>query len=238
MLMFASSARPAGRPVPGHDALLALIQASLRNAGDLLGEARLLVGNGHSARAHALGTLAFEETGKAFLCDMALVPRPEPFFGLRAKGSFWAAWRDHTEKLLWAQGFQQLLIGEPGSPATQALERLIAAVSDGHLRQLRGLYVDYDGTRLLLPGDITMEEAEEVLASAESLLAVAAQAYLTDDLEERARVLIDQREDVMALLDQADQSIQADTDSAVDQFRQYFHAALGPQGAAEPLPPS
>jgi hypothetical protein len=59
-----SSARPAGRPVPGHDALLALIQASLRNAGDLLEEARLLVGNGHSARAHALGTLAFEEMGK------------------------------------------------------------------------------------------------------------------------------------------------------------------------------
>jgi AbiV family abortive infection protein len=34
------------------------------NAGDLLEEARLLVGNGHSARAHALGTLAFEEMGK------------------------------------------------------------------------------------------------------------------------------------------------------------------------------
>jgi hypothetical protein len=42
----------------------------------------------------------------------------------------------------------------------------------------------------------------------------------------------------MAFLDQADQTIQANTDSAVYQFRQYLHSALRPQSAAEPLPPS
>lgn len=62
------------RPVPPRHDLVTLLQACLHNAGDLLTDARLLLEAGQAPRAHALATLAFEETGKAFICIPALLP--------------------------------------------------------------------------------------------------------------------------------------------------------------------
>ena len=88
---------------------MTLLQACLHNAGDLLTDARLLLEAGRAPRAHALATLAFEETGKAFICIPALLPVPEPFFGSRGH-DFWAAWNSPTDKLTWARGFLALLM--------------------------------------------------------------------------------------------------------------------------------
>lgn len=75
--------------------LVRLLQACLHNAGDLLTDACLLLEADRAPRAHALATLAFEETGKAFICILALLPGPELFFGSRGY-DFWAAWNSHT----------------------------------------------------------------------------------------------------------------------------------------------
>src|SRR5438105_13005755 len=52
------------RPVPADEELVALIQACLRNAGDLLADAGHLLEGSRVPRAHAVATLAFEEIGK------------------------------------------------------------------------------------------------------------------------------------------------------------------------------
>lgn len=123
------------RPMPPVGDLIALIQASLRNAVGLVEDARLLLSSGRASRAHALATLALEEVGKSCLCMLALVPTPASMtlYGLKSGEDFWAAWREHTDKLMWALGVLDLLIRDSGS-ATQAFERIRAAASDGHPR--------------------------------------------------------------------------------------------------------
>jgi AbiV len=65
---------------------MALIQACLRNAGDLLADARRLLENGRPTTAHAMATLAFEEIGKSCMCMLALLPQsPLPFFGFQGQ---------------------------------------------------------------------------------------------------------------------------------------------------------
>ena len=88
------------RPIPEFDDLITLMQASLRNAGELLSDARLLLAAGRAPRAHALATLAFEEIGKAFICVLAVVPTPAPFFGIRSEGDFWKAWNSMSRSLV------------------------------------------------------------------------------------------------------------------------------------------
>lgn len=114
------------RPIPPPGALLTLVQASLRNASALLADARLLLESGSAPRAHALGTLALEEVGKACLSLLAVLPMPEPMvlYGLKSKDAFWTAWSTHTDKLTWALGFLELLIRKSDVPATQALDLL------------------------------------------------------------------------------------------------------------------
>lgn len=128
---------PDQRPLPPLDDLLALIEASLRNAIALLGDAKTLLASGSAPRAHALASLALEEIGKSYLCVLALAPIPEPMiiYGMKNKGDFWAAWREHTDKLGWALGFLGLLLRDSG-PAAHAIARIHNAAQSGHLRNL------------------------------------------------------------------------------------------------------
>jgi hypothetical protein len=84
-----------------------------------------------------------------------LLPGPEPFFGSRGD-DFWAAWNSHTDKLTWARGFLALLMSDP---AQEAAMRVINAAGADHLRKMRGLYVDYPAETVLLPENLTTEEA-------------------------------------------------------------------------------
>ncbi len=211
----------ASRPLPPLDDLLALIQVSLRNAGDLLDDARLLLEAGRPPRAHALATLALEEIGKASLCMLALSPGPEPFYG-SSKGGFWAAWQDHAVKLGWALGFLGLIDREPAGPATEAIERLQGAARDGHLRKLDGFYVDYRDGKILSPAQVSAAEARQTANDARTLLEVAATSWLADGLADRMRDLDQHRDAIVGLLEQLAQAVVIDADGLLASFRQFF----------------
>lgn len=210
------------RLLPPREDLLALIQVSLRNAGDLLDDARLLLDAGRPPRAHALATLALEEIGKASLCMLALLPVPEPFYGSSSKGGFWVAWQDHAAKLGWALGFLGLIVREPAGPAIEAVERLQGAARDGHLRKLDGFYVDYRDGKILSPAQVSAAEARQIADDARALLEVAAASWLTDGLADRMRDLDQHRDAIAGLLQQLAQAVVIDADGLLASFRQFF----------------
>jgi AbiV family abortive infection protein len=211
------------RSLPPRDDLIALIQISMRNAGALLDDACLLLDAHRAPRAHALATLALEEIGKASLCMLALLPLPEPFYGFRSKGDFWAAWRDHADKLGWALGFLGLIVREPVGAVTEAIERIGTAACDGHLRKLRGFYVDYSDGKILSPAQVSVAEAQQIVDDAHALLEVAAATWLADGLAGRARDLDQHRDALAGLQEQLAQAVMADADGLVASFRQFFH---------------
>ena len=225
-----------GRPVPPLDDLITLIQASLRNSASLLDDARLLLGSGRAPRAHALATLALEEIGKAFLCMLALLPMPIAFYGVKSGDDFWAAWREHTDKLAWALGFREFLLLEPPGPAEQAFNRLRAAVSDGHLRKLRGFYVDYDG-QVLEPGEISPAEAEQIIADTRLLLDIADRTWLDDGLRDRiTEALAGHAEELAEMLASVGRAVTEDTDGTLTRYRAVIQDQLGPLNAAADPP--
>jgi AbiV family abortive infection protein len=220
---------PDQRPLPPFEDLLALIQASLRNAGALLYDARTLLAAGSAPRAHALATLALEEIGKSHLCVLALVPAPESMviFGTKSKTDFWAAWQRHTDKLEWALGFLGLLLRDSG-PTAQAVASIRTAAQNDHLRKLRGFYVDYDDHTVLEPTAITEAEAQQVITDTQALLDVASAAWLTEGALERVRENLGQHgSELAAFMERAGEALQADLDAALTQVRQVIAPALG-----------
>jgi AbiV family abortive infection protein len=163
------------RPVPPHDDLAGLAQASIRNAGDLLDDARFLLAAGRVPRAHALAILALDEIGKSALCVLALVPSPEPFYGNKS-GDFWAAWRDHGDKLTWARASLGVLVREPSGPAAEEIARSISAARHGNKRKEDSLYVDYRDGKILEPAGFAVSETQDAIAGAEELFAPIAAA--------------------------------------------------------------
>ena len=159
-------------PLPPRDDLAGLARASIRNAGDLLDDARFLLAAGRVPRAHALAILALEEAGKANLCVSALMPQPEPFYNPKG-GDFWTAWYSHRDKLMWALGFLGLIVREPARSATEEVVRSIGEANDGDRRKQDGLYVDYRGGKILAPAEIDAAEAEGVIAAAGELFDAA-----------------------------------------------------------------
>jgi AbiV family abortive infection protein len=224
---------PEQRPLPPTDDLLALVQATLRNAAALLEDAKTLLGAESAARAHALATLALEEIGKSHLCLLALLPIPKPaiIYGTRSKNDFWAAWQGHTDKLEWALGFLHLLLEDSG-PALQAFARVRTSAQAEHLRKLRGFYVDYDGS-ILEPTEITETDAHEIIAIADRSLSVASAAFLSDGAIERAReALVQHGRELTSFIEEASEAVQADIDTALVHVRETIGPAL--QGVALP----
>ena len=214
------------RPVPPHHDLVTLLQACLHNAGDLLADARLLLEADRTPRAHALATLAFEEIGKAFICLLALLPMPEPFFGSRGDDDFWAAWNSHTDKLAWARGFLTLLMSEPAGPAEEAARRVIDAAGADHLRKMRGFYVDYSGGTVLLPGNITAAQARELTADVQAVLDVAARAWCHDQVRERLGEVQQHPAELGDLMANVARAVQTDPDTAMALGHQMFQDSL------------
>lgn len=149
-------------PIPTRDELLALAQAALANAVDLLADARLLAQSGSFPRAHALAILACEELGKEQDCVQAIwkpVIRPEVF---------WDRFASHTQKLHHVQVLLMLESGEPVGPADAFNARICYGSRSAHTRKLRGLYVDYAGGVIKVPGEITEHETERVISQAQA----------------------------------------------------------------------
>lgn len=209
------------RPIPADEELVALIQACLWNAGDLLADAGHLLEASRVPRAHAVATLAFEEIGKACMCMLALLPQPTPFFGVHGQDNFWKAWNDHTDKLSWASGFLELLIRQPTTPVLTAAERLLASARTNHLRKLRGFYVDYvDGT-VLLPAEITDAEARQLISDVQGVLDVAKQGWCHDAVLDRIREA--QAAGLASLLGTLSQAADIDPDAVVAVISQLIH---------------
>ncbi|HEV2373717.1 MAG TPA: AbiV family abortive infection protein [Streptosporangiaceae bacterium] len=208
------------RAIPPSEDLVTLIQACLRNAEGLLDDARLLLDAGRGPRAHALATLALEEVGKSCVCLLGLFPMPVRFFGIRGDDDFWAAWTSHTDKLMWARGLLSLLIREPGGPVLAAAGRLADAVRGEHLRKMRGLYVDYADGSVLLPADITTEEAHELISDVQAVLDVAMKAWCHKAVRDRLRDLQQHLGEFNGMMATALQALQADPDTAVAITRQ------------------
>jgi|SRR5215467_5902273 len=208
------------RAIPPAGDLVTLIQACLRNAEGLLADARLLLDAGRIPRAHSLATLALEEIGKSCVCVLGLFPMPVRSFGIRSDDDFWAVWRSHTDKLLWARGLLSLLIREPDGPVLAAAGRLADAVRGEHLRKLRGLYVDYTDGSVLLPADIPAPEAHELISDVEAVLDVAVEAWCHKAVRERLRNVQEHLGDFNSMMASAMQVLQADPDAAVAITRQ------------------
>jgi hypothetical protein len=166
---------------------------------------------------------------------LALLPSPEPFYGSRSKGHFWTAWQDHTDKLGWALGFLGLIVREPAGAVTEAIERIGTAARDGHLRKLRGFYIDYSDGKILSPAQVSAAEARQIADDARALLEVAAATWLADGLE-RARDLDQHREALAGLHEQLAQAVMADADGLFATFRQVFGDHRAPDPAATPDP--
>jgi AbiV family abortive infection protein len=205
------------RPIPATDDLVALIQACLRNAGDLLADARRLLENGRPPTAHAMATLAFEEIGKSCMCMLALLPQsPLPFFGLQGQENFWKSWNSHADKLSWARAFLALLINEPAGPVEPAVERLLNEARVAHLRKLRGLYVGYADGAVLLPTAITAAEAQELIDDVQTVLDVAVQGWCHDAVLDRLREAQEHTNELTSAMDNVLRAVQTNPDATRD----------------------
>jgi AbiV family abortive infection protein len=207
------------RPLPPQADLIALSQAALFNARDLLAAARHLSGGGSIPQAHALAVLALEEIGKSHLCVLMLLPS-----GQLTATEFWAAWCSHEAKLRWAQGFLQMMLHDPGPGVAALVERLASESRATHIRKLSGLYVDYRDGAVVTPAAVTAGEAAELIAAVQESLEFLLRAWGDDGAPERfAAMLRDQSEQLDDLIQQVNQAVTADPDAALAAGRRMMH---------------
>jgi len=208
--------------IPPREDLGRLAQASLRNAKALLADARLLADAGRSPTAQAVATLALEETGKASLCILALMPASTR---VDAEG-FWRSFRTHADKLLWAGSVLRVLVAEPSGALSALFERLTDESRAAHLRKLRGFYVDYSvgDSAVLEPADIGTDEAELVMADVETALGFMMPVWGSDGFLDRIRELAGYEDELAELHEGIMRKIEADPDAGMADFRQWFDA--------------
>jgi AbiV family abortive infection protein len=143
------------RPVPSNDQLQSLIPALLSNASSLLDDAALLLRHGRAPRAFALAALAGEELGKVYLCLSALLPGDE----IEGK-QFWWAWRHHGDKVDSMRSYAAAFVDDLES---LAVDRLGAEAEAIAAKKLSAFYVDFDGTTVEVPEQVSLEEAQTLL---------------------------------------------------------------------------
>jgi AbiV family abortive infection protein len=155
------------RQIPPAEDLLALFLAAVSNARGLLADADFLMDAGSAPRAHALAVFAAEELGKAKLCMIAFaVPG-----GADAK-VFWDEFYTHETKLLRELGVQDLLLQEGVASMMEAISRLPSESQATHKRRVRGLFVDYRDGAILLPDEVSEQEARQVINDVRASLGV------------------------------------------------------------------
>jgi AbiV family abortive infection protein len=187
--------------------LAACAVGAAANAQDLLDDAELLSAAARYARAHALGALAVEESGKAAaLFALALMPRQ-----LRARAPLGRLLQWHQLKMVGGMLIAAVPFG-PRTIASQLLTmppaRVAKILDDAQLfaqdldcLKQRGLYADIDGTgRVRLPSEVTgtdvpaqLDRARRAVSSASALLDPGVQARIADppaEIVELCRALV------------------------------------------------
>jgi AbiV family abortive infection protein len=217
------------KPLPSPEEALDLLQASLRNARDLVEAARALVDVGHAPRAYSLATLAFEEIGKAHMCISAMRRDPQssvlPSFGPSGE-SFWQAWVGHGPKLAFAEAFLTYAVRGTGSPGDGIADRLIEHARAENRRKMRGFYVDFDAG-VLTPDAITLEEARQQIDDVSTVLAISERQWCSPGARERALALLSEPAQIHALDARIEDAVRQDPEAALAQARSHFTAALG-----------
>lgn len=155
-----------------------LVHAVIRNARDLITEARLLLDHGHSARAYALAALAGEEHGKIEICLGWLSgdqPLPEDERDLRG------AWRNHTEKLTNLTAYRAAFLD---TLPLRSDEELRATTADLGRTKMSTIYVDVDSAGIASPADFDSGLAAELIQSVEEAIGHVAPFFagLTRDM--------------------------------------------------------
>lgn len=152
-------------------------RAALQNARDLIADARLLVDHQRWPRACSLAILATEEVAKAFVCCILpmLPDEAAHHFGWPLRQIN----RTHDLKLETAGMLTHILdfyMGGPGAPERYPsdLTELAAGSRDDNDRKKRGLYVGLNGDQIMLPSEITAQDATDALDRAARLAAVIA----------------------------------------------------------------
>lgn len=174
--------------LPGEPVLHALTAAALDNAERLAQDATTLLGADAAPTAHALAVLALEEVGKAVACQR-LGGDGE---AAQTRAKFMRELGSHESKLQRVRNLMDLLdamiatfaagdaIGT-GEREEDYRDRLIKTAKADHARKLRGFYVDLsDDDRILVPGEVTRDEAEETIALAKATADVCRSLFLGD----------------------------------------------------------
>lgn len=217
------------RELPPTDALTELAAESMHNAVRYLDAADvLLVGTAqHAAPALTLSTSALEEFGKAMLCLSAVT-------GQVTAAEFWAAFTDHTGKLLHARVWTMMLMGD-ATIDEQLAGDIRSTVDREHDRRMRSQYVDYRNTRVISPAATTVSAtrrfAAEVRREVEGVARVLPPAQLpqiVQQLSDAAPVL----DRLNSMLDDAVDGSDAGT-VLMEMRRQWVQPAYRPQDAAD-----
>jgi AbiV family abortive infection protein len=212
------------RPLPNPQRLLKVAQAAAVNAGGLLDDARLLLGTGRWARAHALGTLALEEFGKATLCVAALQYSED-----QAK-KFWSDFTKHQVKLGYALSIVRTLMANLPDDVVEAITRVVSEAETGHGEKLAGLYVDIDNSdnaTILSPVRISEAMARQVVADAGAVVEFFLPAWTSDVFDDKVGELLDEHwVGFSQVMGRAMQLLKVDPDAATALAHRLVHDGL------------
>jgi len=145
---------------------LALARACATNGDDLLSDASVLLEHGRAPRALSLAVLAMEEYGKA-MAAMAIIGSGGAEDDVR---DYDTQARLHRPRLITSHAWADLRnLAVPLDD--DYVERLREAVAVAGARKMAGLYVDRTPTGPRVPGEITVDEAVEMVCLARSIAA-------------------------------------------------------------------
>lgn len=151
----------------GRKQSIALIEAALANAHELLADSQLLLGGERWARAHALAVFAMEEIGKAWLAYQHL--------GFADKGATLQPSRDHVAKLIAAHQMESFVAQ---SIANRSIDMEVwfaedhdYAAQDDFDERMAGVYVDLvDGAVVGGTRSVSKQQAEYKIDVANSVV--------------------------------------------------------------------
>ncbi len=153
--------------------VLTLYSACLKNAGELIEEADLLLKHGHAARAYFLGYAAFEELAKSQVVA-------DYFSDQVADAEFEAAFRDHTFKAAYINRYVQI----PETPNDEWFIEYDKTAAKGYpAERARALYVERktDNSPQAPRDEVPRQDAEKIVNAARKYLDdIIQMEYLTE----------------------------------------------------------